>query len=93
MCWRFELNKGFIIIISMCPPSVFHQIHKEVGHRRPAYWCVKNWGDAVSSQLYEVYMLWVMLILPLAVMSFAYVSICKELWIMTSLRSTMATRG
>ena len=69
------------------------QIHKEVGHRRLAYWCVKNWEDTVHSQLYEVYMLWVMLILPLGVMSFAYISICKELWVMSSLRSTMATRG
>ena len=47
----------------------------------------------MHSQLYEVYMLWVMLILPLGVMSFAYISICKELWVMSSLRSTMATRG
>ncbi|KAL8590362.1 hypothetical protein ACOMHN_011576 [Nucella lapillus] len=72
---------------------ILEEVHKEVGHRRRAYWCLKNWDNKVQSRLYEVYMLGVMLLLPLSVMSFSYVSICKELWVMSSLRSTMATRG
>ncbi|KAL8598577.1 hypothetical protein ACOMHN_051365 [Nucella lapillus] len=74
-------------------PIIFQTIHKEVGHYRRAYWCTKNWDNRTHAQMYELYMLWVMLLLPLAVMTFAYVSICKELWVMSSLRSTMATRG
>ncbi|XP_076462096.1 gastrin/cholecystokinin type B receptor-like [Babylonia areolata] len=74
-------------------PIIFQTVHREVGHFRRAYWCTKDWENRTQAQLYEVYMLWVMLLLPLATITFAYVSICRELWIMGSLRSAMATRG
>ncbi|KAK7495069.1 hypothetical protein BaRGS_00013709, partial [Batillaria attramentaria] len=77
---------------TICLPTK-EEIHKEVGERRPAYWCVKNWEHRLYAQLYEVYMLCIVLLLPLLVMSFAYASICRELWVMTSRRSAMATRG
>ncbi|XP_059149400.1 cholecystokinin receptor-like, partial [Physella acuta] len=67
-------------------------VHEEVGGKVKAYWCIKDWDSTLYSRLYETYMLWLMLILPLVIMTFAYVSIIRELWTMASLRSSM-TRG
>ncbi|KAH9523415.1 hypothetical protein Btru_039975 [Bulinus truncatus] len=69
------------------------EVHVEVGRKIKAYWCMNNWDAALESQLYEVYMLFLMLILPLVIMTFAYVSIIRELWAMASLRSSMTNRS
>ncbi|XP_071118661.1 QRFP-like peptide receptor [Haliotis cracherodii] len=70
-------------------PIVFQRIHKEVGVYRKGYWCVKDWDQTLYSRLYELFMLCIMLVFPVAIMTFAYVSICLELWIMTTRRSAM----
>ncbi|XP_046543503.1 QRFP-like peptide receptor [Haliotis rubra] len=70
-------------------PIVFQRIHKEVGVYRKGYWCVKDWDQTLYSSLYELFMLGIMLVFPVAIMTFAYVSICLELWIMTTRRSAM----
>ena len=57
--------------------------------RKKAYWSVKEWGSPLYSQLYEVYMLMLIFILPLIIITYAYINICVELWIMTSKRASM----
>jgi hypothetical protein len=64
-------------------------MHKQVGGVRIGYWCVKEWSEPVYEQVYELSMLVVVLVLPLSVMTFAYVSICKELWLVTSNRAKL----
>nr|WHL35492.1 elevenin receptor 1 [Aplysia californica] len=81
---------GVSLVLAL--PIVFQRIHKLVGERVKAYWCIKDWESTMYSRLYEVYLLLLMLVIPLVIMTFAYVSIIRELWMMASLRSTM-TRG
>ncbi len=59
---------------------LFFQIHKEVGSIRKGYWCLEEWPTSWASQLYNTGMLLLVFIIPLLVMSFAYVSISKEMW-------------
>lgn len=66
---------------------------REVGHYRKSYWCQKQFAQAIYHQLYEIYMACILLLIPVTVMSFAYISICKELWAMTFRRSEMRAGG
>ncbi|XP_033736677.1 QRFP-like peptide receptor [Pecten maximus] len=62
-------------------PIIIGREHLEVhGIHRKATWCKKNFQSVGISILYEVFMLMVILIIPVIVMSFAYLNICKELW-------------
>ncbi len=65
------------------------QVHKEVGVRRKAYWCVKEWSKPWFSHIYELGMFWLIFVSPVVIMSFAYASICMELWVMTRKRQMM----
>ena len=65
------------------------QVHKQVGHVRIGYWCVKEWPQPLYEQIYELSMFVLILLLPLSVMSFAYASICKELWLVVSNRANL----
>ncbi|XP_005096075.2 QRFP-like peptide receptor [Aplysia californica] len=82
---------GVSLVLAL--PIVFQRIHKLVGERVKAYWCIKDWESTMYSRLYEVYLLLLMLVIPLVIMTFAYVSIIRELWMMASLRSTMTRSG
>uniref|UniRef100_A0A2C9K892 G-protein coupled receptors family 1 profile domain-containing protein n=1 Tax=Biomphalaria glabrata TaxID=6526 RepID=A0A2C9K892_BIOGL len=90
--WRVTCVLWTMSII-LALPIIFQKVHKEVGKNVKAYWCVNNWDAVLYSRLYEIYMLFLMLILPLLIMTFAYVSIIRELWTMASLRSSMTSRS
>ena len=65
------------------------QVHKQVGHVRIGYWCVKEWSQPLYEQIYELSMFVLILLLPLSVMSFAYACICKKLWLVASNRANL----
>lgn len=65
------------------------QIHLAVGVRVPAFWCVRDWDNPLSWQIYELYMLLLVLVLPLTIMAGAYGAIGREIWRVTYLRSSM----
>nr|BAT25129.1 cannabinoid receptor-like 1 [Lymnaea stagnalis] len=90
--WRVTCVLWTLSII-LAMPIIFQRVHKLVGVKVKAYWCINNWESVFYSRLYEVYMLLLMLIVPLLIMTFAYVSIIRELWTMASLRSSMTSRG
>ena len=52
--------------------------------RPKSHWCFKDWQPTVLGTVYELYMLLLILIFPLVAMTFAYVSICRELWTVLS---------
>ena len=70
-------------------PWFTFQVHKEVGTRRVGFWCVKEWERPAFSKTYEVFMLLLIFTIPIAIISFAYINICKELWHMTSQRNSL----
>ena len=59
-----------------------------MGYHRKGYWCIKDWPQPVYSQLYEVGMLMVGLVIPVSIMTYAYVSIARELGLMSPNSST-----
>lgn len=65
------------------------QVHKKVGVVRTGYWCLKEWAKPLYSKLYETGMLILILIGPLTIMTFAYSSIGRELWVVSAQRATM----
>ena len=74
----------------MCLSSSWpRQVHMPVGERFPAYWCVRDWENPISWQVYELYMCLLILVMPLSIMAWAYTAICKEIWRVTYLRSAM----
>ncbi len=60
-----------------------------VGYRRKAYWCREKWDREIFHQLYQIYMFFVIFLLPLSVMTFAYASICRKLWQVRYHRASM----
>jgi len=64
-------------------------VHLPVGVRKPAFWCVRDWDSPISWQIYELYMLVLVLVLPLSIMAGTYGAIGREVWRVTYLRSSM----
>ena len=60
-----------------------------MGERVPAYWCVRDWLSPLGWQIYELYMLILVLILPTVIMAVAYCAIGREIWRVTAQRSAM----
>ena len=60
-----------------------------MGVRKPAFWCVRDWDSPISWQIYELYMLVLVLVLPLFIMAGTYGAIGREVWRVTYLRSSM----
>ncbi|KAK0076159.1 hypothetical protein PV326_011022, partial [Microctonus aethiopoides] len=73
-------------------PMLFTQIHKPVGERIHAYWCVRDWDWLLLWRLHEVYMLLLVLVVPLVVMAFCYTAICWEIWRVMKRRYHMTSR-
>lgn len=70
--------KGYgLNYLSVCFVS---QEHVLVGWRRKGYWCLQQWPEPVLHQVYQLYMLLVVYLLPLTFMTCTYVSICRRLW-------------
>ena len=60
-----------------------------MGEKYTAYWCEKKWPTRVYTILYELLYAHVVFLIPLGVMTFAYVNICRELWSMSAWRASM----
>ncbi|GAB1605559.1 54-like peptide receptor [Argonauta hians] len=88
---RAKIAIFFIWILSflLASPIIFGRNHEEVGEIRKVYWCIENWSSQTLDKIYEFYMMSIILLIPVTVMSFAYTSICKELWIVGNTRTAM----
>ncbi|XP_014469814.1 PREDICTED: pyroglutamylated RFamide peptide receptor-like isoform X4 [Dinoponera quadriceps] len=73
-------------------PIVFTQMHRQVGLRFIAYWCVRDSEAGLLWQIHEVYMLLLVLVLPLAIMAFCYTTICWEIWRVMKRRYHLTSR-
>lgn len=51
-----------------------------------AYWCRKQWDKLKIAGAYELYMMTITFLLPLAIISYTYTNICRELWMVVSRR-------
>ncbi|XP_025111286.1 G-protein coupled receptor 54-like [Pomacea canaliculata] len=70
----------WILSLVMALPIIVGQGHFLVGGSRKGYWCMERWPDLVYQQLYQLYMLLIVYVLPLTFMTCTYVSICRRLW-------------
>ncbi|GAB1607373.1 gastrin/cholecystokinin type B receptor-like, partial [Argonauta hians] len=70
-------------------PVLFGQRHIEVGVKRKAYYCIREWEVNSFEKIYELYMLIVMLIIPSIVMTITYLGICHEMWRVSYRRADM----
>lgn len=65
----------------LAAPIIWMQKHLKVGDpEHTAHWCVRDWDNKLYWQLYELYMLITILIIPLIIMTYSYSKICKRLW-------------
>ncbi|ESO10327.1 hypothetical protein HELRODRAFT_120046, partial [Helobdella robusta] len=65
---------------------------RAVGEDGDLFWCVKMWPSKAVERFFEIWMLVLVLIIPLSVMIFAYVGICRELWNVMAMRGSMVAR-
>lgn len=75
-----------ILSISLQEYHIVHGIH------RKAIWCRKIWNSFAISVAYEIYMIYILLLVPVIIMTFAYVNICLELWHISSFQSRQQRR-
>lgn len=62
-------------------PVLWVQILMEVGDNdHKGYWCVRDWSNTLAWQIYEIYMIIIILLIPLVIMSYSYAHICNKLW-------------
>ncbi|KAK2156609.1 hypothetical protein LSH36_209g05011 [Paralvinella palmiformis] len=83
----------WILATLLATPIIHGQIHKKVGRSRIGYWCLEEWPMPFYEQIYDISMLVVILIIPLIMMTFAYASICRELWVVATARASMTSSG
>ncbi|BFZ00046.1 hypothetical protein BsWGS_03085 [Bradybaena similaris] len=75
----------------MALPILVGQRQVLVGGERKGYWCVEDWESPLTSRVYNLYMFVLAFVLPLALMTFAYTSICRRLWQVTYQHHTFRT--
>ncbi|ESO12786.1 hypothetical protein HELRODRAFT_159371 [Helobdella robusta] len=78
--------------IILATPILYGQSLRAVGEDGDLFWCVKMWPSKAVERLFEIWMLVLVLSIPLSVMIFAYVGICRELWNVMAMRGTMVAR-
>ncbi|XP_045027343.1 pyroglutamylated RF-amide peptide receptor isoform X2 [Daphnia magna] len=86
---RKVITATWITSFVLATPTLWIQVHLPVGVRKPAFWCVRDWDSPISWQIYELYMLVLVLVLPLSIMAVTYGAIGREVWRVTYLRSSM----
>nr|CAH0108948.1 unnamed protein product [Daphnia galeata] len=86
---RKVITATWITSFALATPTLWIQVHLPVGVRKPAFWCVRDWDSPISWQIYELYMLVLVLVLPLSIMGGTYGAIGREVWRVTYLRSSM----
>lgn len=60
-------------------PTIFAQTHLPVGLNHEYFWCVKCWDEPGLWKFHEIYMFYVILVIPFCIMAFCYSIICYEL--------------
>ena len=63
------------IVVAALPGVVW-----QVGLYKKGHVCLKLWSTPEVEILYEIYVLFTVLVVPLTIMCVAYVTICHELW-------------
>ena len=60
-------------------------MHYKIGNENDGYhlWCIPNWDNRQHWQMFQLYMLCTILILPSLIMTIAYSSISREILLMT----------
>lgn len=89
---QFHGNYSSDFRISIPEKPFIFQIHKEVGERYVAYWCVRDSESKNIWIFHEVYMLCLVLIIPLTIMALCYTRICWEIWRVMKRRYHMTSR-
>ncbi|XP_071119192.1 QRFP-like peptide receptor isoform X2 [Haliotis cracherodii] len=79
----------WVLSIIMGVPILIGQQHILVGSRRKGYWCMEQWDLPIYHQLYQIYMFFLIFLLPLTLMTFAYASICRKLWLVRYHRASI----
>ena len=59
----------------------FIQIHWKIGNNVDGFyfWCIPNWDDRVHWQMFQLYMLIIIMILPTIIMTVSYSGISREI--------------
>ncbi|KAH3696739.1 QRFP-like peptide receptor [Dreissena polymorpha] len=83
----------WIMSFILALPILIGRVHITVGLYRKAIWCIQEWKLPAFSILYEVYMFCILLAIPVTIMTFAYVRICRELWFITQHRSLLRSES
>lgn len=67
--------------ILLATPVWWTQTIRDVGvEPHKAHWCVRDWDHKLVWQIYECYMLMIILVIPLIIMTYSYAHICNRLW-------------
>ncbi|CAI9736619.1 1-like peptide receptor [Octopus vulgaris] len=81
----------WFLSLFMAIPILFGQQLVEVGYFMKGYLCIKEWSTPEMSKLYELYMFFIMLVIPTCVMIVAYSGIYCEMVSVTARRADMRT--
>ncbi|XP_071541886.1 QRFP-like peptide receptor [Panulirus ornatus] len=96
VCSISKAKKAALIIwvssLFLASPNLMVQKHMEVGLRRQAYWCVRDF-DSPLLWSYETYMLVLVLVMPACVMAAAYAAICIAIINMVGERRSITGKG
>ncbi|CAK9299029.1 unnamed protein product [Gordionus sp. m RMFG-2023] len=76
---KMLITSVWVISFILATPILVGRQHIEVGEVRKGYWCIKEWPNREYSIAYEIFQLCLLLLFPVIIMSFAYVSIAREL--------------
>ncbi|KAG8321552.1 hypothetical protein J6590_044383 [Homalodisca vitripennis] len=69
----------WVASVLLAMPTLHIQVHMEVGHYFKAYYCSLDYDNRPHLQLYMVYMLFLIFIIPTSVMLVTYSTICWEI--------------
>ncbi|XP_046673377.1 gastrin/cholecystokinin type B receptor-like isoform X2 [Homalodisca vitripennis] len=69
----------WVASVLLAMPTLHIQVHMEVGHYFKAYYCSLDYDNRPHLQLYMVYMLFLIFIIPTTVMLVTYSTICWEI--------------
>ncbi|XP_062610359.1 allatostatin-A receptor-like [Saccostrea cucullata] len=87
---KFVIAAVWILSFIYTMPVIFIQDLHEVGRRVKAYWCMKKYSQPVYSLLFEIYMFFILFIVPMTIMLFTYSRISCEIWNVTARRAALA---
>ena len=77
---RAEQNRIIDFWAPLSKTWIQFQIHRQIGNKVDGffYWCIPNVDQRIFWQIFQVYMLIIIMVLPTVVMTFAYTSISRE---------------